>query len=77
MGREVPGNVTFAKLVTVEGLIDKPKPTDQQVRINLVIKNEELPLQTDNHCHRRFEQLKEAIKESDRWQVLELVTSQG
>lgn len=77
MGREIPGNVTFSKLVTVEGLIDKPKPTDKHVRINLVIKNEELPLQADNHCHQMFEKLKQAIDASDEWQLIELVTSQG
>jgi hypothetical protein len=75
MGREAPGQVAFAKLVTVEGLMDKPKPDDKQVRINLVIKNEELPLQTDNHCSQIFDKIKQAISDNESWKLIELVSS--
>ena len=71
MAREVPGRVAFAKLVSVEVLIDRPVDSKEEVRMKFVVKNEELPLQKDNHCHMMFETVKEAISTSDRWQLLE------
>lgn len=73
MGREIPGDVAFAKLVTVEVLIDKSTATAQQVRMNFVIKNEELPLQVDNHCHQIFNLVQEAVAQNRHWQLLESV----
>ncbi|MDY6941319.1 MAG: hypothetical protein SWY16_27145 [Cyanobacteriota bacterium] len=71
MAREVPGRVAFAKLVSVEVLIDRPVESTEEVRMKFVVKNEELPLQKDNHCHMMFETVKQAIATSDRWQLLE------
>ncbi|WP_017304494.1 hypothetical protein [Spirulina subsalsa] len=62
MGREIPGRVSFSKLVTVEALIDRSRATNQGVNMNFVIKNEELPLQAQNHCREMFDQVKEAIE---------------
>ncbi|HBL13200.1 MAG TPA: hypothetical protein DD379_17740 [Cyanobacteria bacterium UBA11162] len=73
MAREIPGHVAFAKLVTVEVLIDKSTATSQQVRMNFVIKNEELPLQVDNHCHQMFDLVQEAVAQNRHWQLLESV----
>ena len=73
MAREIPGQVSFAKLVTVEALIDKSTTTSTETSINLVIKNEELPLQVDNHCHQIFEVVKQAILENRDWQLVESV----
>ncbi|MBW4650126.1 MAG: hypothetical protein KME06_15775 [Kastovskya adunca ATA6-11-RM4] len=73
MAREIPGQVAFAKLVTVEVLIDRSTATEQEVRMNFVIKNEELPLQIDNHCHQMFQLVHEAIAENRHWQLLESV----
>jgi len=73
MAREIPGHVSFAKLVTVEVLIDKSTATDQEVRMNFVIKNEELPLQVDNHCHQMFHQVQQAIAQNRHWQLVESV----
>lgn len=73
MAREIPGQVSFAKLVTVEALIDKSTTTNTETSINLVIKNEELPLQVDNHCHQMFEVVKQAILENRDWQLVESV----
>ncbi|AOX01022.1 hypothetical protein BJP34_17640 [Moorena producens PAL-8-15-08-1] len=71
MARESPGNISFTKLVTVDVLIDKSKATDQQVPINFVVKNEELPLQVNNHCRQMFELLQEAVNNNPDWQVAE------
>jgi len=73
MAREIPGHVAFAKLVTVEVLIDKSMATDQEIRMNFVIKNEELPLQVDNHCHDKFYEVQEAVAQNRHWQLLESV----
>ena len=73
MAREIPGRVAFAKLVTVEVLIDKSTATAQEVRMNFVIKNEELPLQVDNHCRQMFELVQEAVAENRHWQLVERV----
>lgn len=74
MAREVPGNVSFSRLVTVEVLIDKSQiSSEDEVRMNLVIKNEELPLQTDNHCRQMFDLVNQAIAESRHWHLIESV----
>ena len=71
MAREIPGQVYFAKLVTVEVLIDKTIASNTETRMNLVIKNEELPLQVDNHCHQMFELVSQAIADNRNWQLIE------
>lgn len=73
MAREVPNRATFQKLVTVEVLIDRTTATDEQVRMNLVMKNEELPLQTDNHCRQMFDLLQKALVEYSQWRLLDQV----
>ncbi|MDB9312439.1 hypothetical protein PN462_04925 [Spirulina sp. CS-785/01] len=69
MGREIPGRVSFTQLVTVEALVDKSHTNQQEVRMNCVIKNEELPLKVNNHCRRMFDTVKQAIAEKAELQV--------
>lgn len=71
MARERLGQVSFSKLVKVEALIDKTTATTSATRINLIVKNEELPLQTDNHCHQIFNLVKQAIVDNCQWQLVE------
>ena len=73
MGREVPGRVIFSKLVTVEVLIDRSNATDREVRMNFVIKNEELPLQVDNHCHQMFDLVSRAMADNQQLKLIEAV----
>lgn len=73
MAREFPGRVSFAKLVTVEVLIDKSTATSEEVRMNFVIKNEELPLQVDNHCHQMFNMVQDAVAANRYWQLVESI----
>jgi hypothetical protein len=75
VAREMPGQVSFAKLVTVEVLIDKFHAHDTEVRMSFVVKNEELPLKVDNHCRRKFNLVNQAIAESRQWQLLESAAS--
>lgn len=75
VAREVPGRVSYSKLVTVEVLIEKFNPADAKVRMNFVVKNEELPLKTDNHCRQMFNLVNQAIAESHQWHLIEAVAS--
>lgn len=71
MAREFPGSVSFSRLVKVEVLIDKSTATETETRLSIVVKNEELPLQLDNHCRQTFEFVKQAIEHSRHWHLIE------
>lgn len=73
MAREITNRATFPKLVTAEVLIDRTTATPEEVRMNLVMKNEELPLQTDNHCRQMFDLIQEALVQYSQWELLEKV----
>ena len=74
MAREQPGMVSFSKLVTVEVLFEKITATQTATRMNIVIKNEELALMVDNHCHRKFNLVKQSILENRNWQLVEIAS---
>ncbi len=71
MARELPGMVTIPKLVTAEVLIEKSSSSQLQIRMDLVIKNEELPLQSHNHCHQVFNIVSELIITNRQWKLIE------
>jgi hypothetical protein len=73
MAREKPGKVAFHKLVTVEVLVDKTKSAEREFQMNMVIKNEELPLQVDNHCRQVFNNVSQAIVDTKDWKLIESV----
>jgi hypothetical protein len=74
MARETPGNVSFTKLVTTEILIDTTMASNQGVKVNFVVKNDELPLQVNNHCHQLSEKVKDAICENKEWHLITVTT---
>jgi hypothetical protein len=76
MAREIPGQVSYTKLVTVEVLIDRTTATEKETRMSLVMKNEELPLQVDNHCHQMFHLVDRAIVENRQWQLVETLAGE-
>lgn len=61
VAKEKPGQVAMNQLATVEVLINPPTHEDAQAKVNLVVRNEELALSLNNHCHRIFSALNEAI----------------
>lgn len=71
MARELPGQVSIPKLVTAEVLIEQNTSSDSEVRMNFVIKNEELPLKTNNHCRQMFELVTQSIMSNRNWRLLE------
>lgn len=71
MASEVPGRTEFMKLVTAEILIDQIQDPDQEVQMQCIVKNEELPIHTDTHCHQVFEQLSSAISQNNAVQSIQ------
>ncbi len=74
MARETPGNVPFSKLVTAEILIDTTMNSDKGIKVNFVVKNDELPLQLDNHCHQLSQKVKNAVSENNAWKFINVIT---
>lgn len=75
MARESPGQIAFTKLVTVEVSIDRITAPAGNIKLSLVVKNEELPLQAKNHCQEMFSSLQEAIEQQQQWQLLDKAAS--
>ncbi len=75
VAREIPGRVTYAKLVTVEILIERVIHQESEVCMNVVVKNEELPLQVNNHCQQVFNLLNQAVADNRQWRVVESAVS--
>ena len=61
VAKERPGKVAFAQLATIEILISPPTMGQGGAKIDLVVKNEELPLRTQNHCKEVFTEIEQAI----------------
>lgn len=70
VARELPHGIPFPQLVTVEGLLDKTGATSNEIRMEVVVKNEELPLQVDNHCSRMRDELRQALESSGDWTIV-------
>ncbi|NER81234.1 MAG: hypothetical protein F6K42_17030 [Leptolyngbya sp. SIO1D8] len=64
VAKEKPGGVKPAQLATVEVLINPPTVSEPSARVDIVVKNEELALSRDNHCHRIFELVHQAISDT-------------
>ena len=75
MAKEIPGRVSYSKLVTLEVLIDSTKAKVNEVPVTWVVKNDELPLQTNNHCRQRFEDIQEAISKNKQWSLVASVAN--
>lgn len=65
VAKEKPGQVSFAQLTTVEILLNPPTIELGGAKIDLVVKNEELPLRQQNHCREVFTQVTQAISEAN------------
>lgn len=61
VAKEKPGKIGLSELTTIEILIQPPKISSSQVQLNLVVKNDQLPLQSNNHCKRIFDSIHQAI----------------
>ncbi len=70
MAREKPGQVPFTKLATVEVLVDSTRSTMHAADFELVVKNEELPLQSNNHCSQVYQSLLKRSAANPGWRLL-------
>jgi len=75
IGREHPGKVTYNKLVFVEIFISQSLDRGNEINLRVVVKNEELPLQADNHCYEVFNTINETFLSNREWQFIEQVIS--
>ncbi len=73
MARENPGKVAYHQLVTVEVLVDQTTTTDDAVQMQVVLKNEELPLKIDNHCCQTYNRVNQAIMDARQWRLIEAI----
>ena len=73
MAREIPGQVTFTKLVSAEVLVDVTAATPSSVRLSFVVKNEELPLNPHNHCREIFDLLRLTIAQNYEWEAIDQI----
>jgi hypothetical protein len=65
VAKERPGQVSFSQLATIELLISPPTLESGGSKIDLVVKNEELPLRSQNHCREVFVQVNQAISNAN------------
>jgi hypothetical protein len=75
MAREIPGQVIFTKLVTAEVSIDITNTTPAGVSLSFLVKNEELPLNPNNHCRQVFDLLRVAIDHNYDWEPIDSLRS--
>ena len=66
VAREAPGQVGFEKLVTVEALIETDPDRSAASVLNFIIKSEELPLKSNNHCRSFSARLSQELADSVR-----------
>ncbi|NET08963.1 MAG: hypothetical protein F6K16_30535 [Symploca sp. SIO2B6] len=75
VAKETPGGVSFAKLVTVEVLFGKTSlsesAVDSALHMSVVVKNEELPLNINNHCRQQFNRLNRVVSSNHQVQLIE------
>ena len=75
VARELPGGVSFSKLVTVEFLFNDTSYSDavadSALQMNVVVKNEELPLSVNNHCRQQFNLVNQIVSSNRRLQLVE------
>ncbi len=73
MAKENPGDVAFGKLVTVEAFLNTTNASSEGVQVDIFVKNDELPLQNNNHCQQKYKVILEAIAQENEWQLIENV----
>ena len=73
MAREFPGQVSFSELVTIDITFNRVTNTSENIRLNIVMRNEELPLKLDNHCSQIFDLLIQLILDNSDWEVVKSI----
>ncbi|MBU6230363.1 MAG: hypothetical protein KGQ93_11795 [Cyanobacteria bacterium REEB459] len=61
VAKEKPGHIALAELATIEVLIHPPSSLRSQIQLDLIVKNDQLPLTLNNHCQRLFDAIHQAL----------------
>ncbi|MDY7006616.1 MAG: hypothetical protein SWX82_22525 [Cyanobacteriota bacterium] len=72
MASEIHGQVIFSQLVTLDINVGIVTNTEK-IKINLVARNEEIPLKSDNHCRQKFDLLTQSIIENSNWEFIDSI----
>ncbi|NER07036.1 MAG: hypothetical protein F6K17_32860 [Okeania sp. SIO3C4] len=72
MASEAHGQVIFSQLVTLDINVGIATTTEK-IRINIVARNEEIPLKSDNHCRQKFDLLSQSIIENPNWEFIDSI----
>jgi hypothetical protein len=67
MAKEKDQDVSFLKLVHVDIIIDLATGNEKNTTVNIVVKNEELAVNKNNHAFAKMEQIKQVI--SDKYEA--------
>ncbi|MEM1425241.1 MAG: hypothetical protein AAGF75_01620 [Cyanobacteria bacterium P01_H01_bin.130] len=74
LAKERPGQVTFTELVSVEVLVENQSLESAGINLNMIIRNEELPLKANNHCRDMSEKISDAVRSHHEIRTLSYVT---
>ncbi|MEM9770113.1 MAG: hypothetical protein AAF889_00680 [Cyanobacteria bacterium P01_D01_bin.73] len=74
LAKEIPGEVSFTELVSVEVLVEEQGLDADSINLNFVVRNEELPLKASNHCRTMSEKISEAVQSHKEIRTLSYVT---
>ncbi|MGD1850063.1 MAG: hypothetical protein ACFCBU_05470 [Cyanophyceae cyanobacterium] len=74
LAKENPGQVGFTELVSVEVLVEEQGLDADNINLNFIVRNEELPLKANNHCRHMSEQISQAVQSHKEIETLSYVT---
>ncbi len=76
LARERASEIPFSELAIAEVTFNLASITQTTIRIDLIVKNNTLPTQKDNHCRQVFDFFIYWAMENSYWQVIESMTSE-
>ena len=76
LARERAGELPFSKLAIAEVTFNLASITQTTIRIDLIVKNDTLPTQKENHCRQVFDLFIYWAMETRYWKVIESMTSE-
>ena len=77
IARERPrGAAALAQLVSLEVLMDRTAATEERIAVQFICKNEELPLQAENHCWQVFQRITAALEQDEELTLVELARTE-
>ncbi|BDA39210.1 hypothetical protein [Candidatus Atelocyanobacterium thalassae] len=69
LAKENIDQVFFSKLVSIEIFIESTASKKNYIPINFIVKNDELPLNPNNHCYQRFQQIQTILNKNQKFHL--------